>query len=211
MPDGDLDGAGQTAVIATAHPAFAGLAKSATIFCDVHVSDAHGVQDRSRTLCSLPIVRRLERGSEQSSGELSMSRTKRTSKRRRQSKAGPVLSAAGLSLTLASGASFATPAPSLDPITRNAAANCEMILRDEEIFDESLATFHVFDNESMQPRRARERLMTFGGGGCCQFACLAGQGSSGLGNSPAPGADAYSRPPRPVRPTYEHVRKKPAG
>jgi hypothetical protein len=140
-----------------------------------------------------------------------MSRTKQTSKQRRQSKAGPVLSAAGLSLTLASGASFANPAPSLDPMTRNAAATCQTILREEEIFDESLATFHVFDKESAPSLRARERLLTFGGGGCCQFACLAGQGSSGFESPPAPGADAYSRAPRPVGPTYKHVRKKPAG
>ena len=54
-------------------------------------------------------------------------------------------------------------------------------------------------------------FMTFGGGGCCQFACLAGQGSSGVESPSAPGADAYSRAPRPVRPTYKPVRKKPAG
>jgi hypothetical protein len=71
-----------------------------------------------------------------------------------------------------------------------------------------LATFHVFDNESMRTR-ARERRMTFGGGGCCQFACLAGQGNSGVESPSAPGADAYSRAPRPVRPTYKPVRKKP--
>ena len=139
-----------------------------------------------------------------------MSRTRQASKRRRRSKAGPVLGAAGLPLTLASGASFANPVPSLDPMTRNATASCETILREEEIFDESLATFHVFDNESMRTR-ARERRMTFGGGGCCQFACLAGQGSSGVESPSAPGADAYSRAPRPVRPTYKPVRKKPAG
>jgi hypothetical protein len=102
-----------------------------------------------------------------------MSRTRPTSRRTHRSKAVPVLGAAGLSLTLASGASFANPTPSLDSLTRNGAGNCEITLREEEVFDQSLATFHVFDNESA--RRAGERLMTFGGGGCCQFACLAGK------------------------------------
>jgi hypothetical protein len=137
-----------------------------------------------------------------------MSRTKHTSKRTHRSKAVPVLGAAGLSLTLASGASLANPTPSLDSMTRNAAGNCEIILREEEVFDQSLATFHVFDNESARPLRAGERLMTFGGGGCCQFACLAGQSSAGSESPPAQGADAYSRPPRLVRPTYKHVRKR---
>jgi len=138
-----------------------------------------------------------------------MSRTKHNSKRAPRSKAMPVLSAAGLSLTLASGASYANLAPSSDSMTRNAAANCEIILREEEIFDQSLATFHVFDNESARPPRAGERRMTFGGGGCCQFACLAGQSSTGFESPPAPGADAYSRQPRPVSPTYKRVRKGP--
>jgi hypothetical protein len=94
-------------------------------------------------------------------------------------------------------------------MTRNAAGNCEIILREEEIFDQSLATFHVFDNESARPRRAGERRMTFGGGGCCLFACLAGQSSAGSESPPALGADAYSRQPRSARPTSKHVRKKP--
>jgi hypothetical protein len=140
-----------------------------------------------------------------------VSRAKQTSKRTHRNKAVPVFGAAGLSLTLASGASFANTTPGLDSITRDTAANCEFILREEELFDQSLATFHVFDNEPARPRRAGERRMTFGGGGCCQFACLAAQSSTGVESPRAPGADTYSRPPRPVRPAYKYVRRRPGG
>jgi hypothetical protein len=193
-------GAEQTAEIATGHTALADPGKSETI-----VRAARRLADPMFQ----PIVPAVEKGKRASSGERSMSRTKQTSRRTHRSKAVPVLGAAGLSLTLASGASFANPTPALDSVTRDAAANCEIVLREEEVFDQSLATFHVFDNESAGPRRAGERLMTFGGGGCCQFACLAGQSSAGSESPPTLGADAYSRPSRPVRPTYKHVRRRP--
>ena len=97
----------------------------------------------------------------------------RTSKRKRRSKTVPVLGAAGLSLSLASDASIATPTPSLDTITRNARESHENILREEEISDVSLVTFCVFDKERAGAFRAGERLIKVGG--CCLFACLAGQ------------------------------------
>ena len=52
-----------------------------------------------------------------------MSRAKEASQAKRARKALPVLGAAGLSLSLASGASIASPAPSLDSMTRSAAEN----------------------------------------------------------------------------------------
>jgi hypothetical protein len=127
----------------------------------------------------------------------------RTSKR----KTVPVLGAAGLSLSLASSASIATPTPSLDTITRNARESRENILREEEICDVSLVTFCVFDKEGAGAFRAGERLIKVGG--CCLFACLAGQSSTGFEGTSAPGNNAYSLPaPRPIRPAHEHVRKK---
>jgi hypothetical protein len=119
---------------------------------------------------------------------------KQASKRKRRSKAVPALGAAGLSLTLASEASLATTAPALDTMTRNAGVSHEIILREEEIFDVSLATFYVFDKERAGAFRAGERLIKFAGCGCV-FACLAGQAASEN--------NAYSPPaPRPSRPTH---------
>jgi hypothetical protein len=102
-----------------------------------------------------------------------MSRVKQASQR---SKAIPILGAAGLSLTLTSGVSAAAgPTPSTP--ARNAAVSQEITLREHEISDVSLATFHVFDKES----QAGKRLACggCGGGGCCLFARAP---SSVLGN-----------------------------
>ena len=137
-----------------------------------------------------------------------MSRAKEASQAKRARKALPVLGTAGLSLSLASGASIASPAPSLDSMTRSAAENRELILHEEEIFEQSLATFHVFDKETARPSRAGERPIAFGGA-CCQFACLGGQSGTGSEGPPALGGNAYSPAPRPNRPTHKQVRKKP--
>jgi hypothetical protein len=93
-----------------------------------------------------------------------------------------MLGAAGLSLTLASGVSAAANEPARDTSARNAAVNREITLREAEISDVSLATFHVFDKES----EAGKRLACGCGGGCCLFARAP---SSTFGN------DAYSTPP----------------
>jgi hypothetical protein len=129
---------------------------------------------------------------------------KQASKRTRRSKAVPALRAAGLSLTLASEASLATTAPALDTVTRDAGVSHEVILRDEEIFDVSLATFYVFDKERAEPFRSGGRFIKVSG--CCEFACLAGQAAS---ESNAYSPPAYSPPvSRPVRPAYGPARKK---
>jgi hypothetical protein len=139
-----------------------------------------------------------------------MSRPKQAAQPKRARKAVPVLGAAGLSLSLASGVSLASTAPSLDAMTPNAGASRELILHEEEIFDESLATFHVFDKEGARPFRAGERPIAFGGA-CCQFACLGGQSSAGSESSPALGNNVYSPAPRPIRPPQKHIRKRPGG
>ena len=123
----------------------------------------------------------------------------RTSKRKRRRKAVPILGTAGLSLSLASGASIATPTPSLDTITRAAQESHENILREEEICEVSLVTFCVFDKERAGAFRAGERLIKVSD--CCLFACLAGQA--------AYENNAYSPPaPRPIRLAHKPVRKK---
>ena len=83
-----------------------------------------------------------------------MARTKQASKRNRRSKAVPVLGAAGLSLSLASGASASTAA---DVTPQNTSPNHEIFLGEEEISDVSLSTFYVFDKENAaQPQLGRE-------------------------------------------------------
>jgi hypothetical protein len=124
---------------------------------------------------------------------------KRASKRKRRSKTIPALGAAGLSLTLANEASLAATAPVLDAMTRKAGVSHEIVLREDEIVDVSLATFYVFDKEGAGAFRAGGAL-TFMCRGCCEFACLAG---------PAASENTYSPPvPRPIRPAHKPVRKK---
>jgi hypothetical protein len=63
----------------------------------------------------------------------------KASKQKRRACAVPLLGAAGLSLSLASGASAVTP---------NIGVGHEITLGEEEISDVSLATFYVFDKEN---------------------------------------------------------------
>ena len=103
-----------------------------------------------------------------------------------------------MSLTLATEALAAT-ASVQDTMTRNAGVSHEIILREEEIFDVSLATFYVFDKERAGVFRSGERFIKISG--CCLFACLAGQAASEN--------NAYSPPaPRPIGSTHKPVRKK---
>jgi hypothetical protein len=76
-----------------------------------------------------------------------MSRTKQASKRKHRACAVPLLGAAGLSLSLTSGASAATAAPAVPP--QNTEASHEITFGEEEIADVSLATFYVFDKENV--------------------------------------------------------------
>ena len=122
-----------------------------------------------------------------------MSRVKQASPR---SKAIPILGAAGLSLTLSSGVSAAAGSTP-DAAARNAAVSQEITLREEEVSDVSLATFHVFDKEN----QTSKRLACGCSGGCCLFARAP---SSALGDG------VYS--PQPARPTgrrHKHVSNYP--
>ena len=142
---------------------------------------------------------------------MSMSRAKQGAERKRRGKAVPILGAAGLSLTLASGASAATEAPAADVLTHNAGVSHEITLSEEEISDVSLATFYVFDKENAGAFRPGVLRLAMGGGGGC--AGCAGCGGCGCWTgtyytSPVFGNDAYP-PPRPDRPAHWHVHKKP--
>jgi hypothetical protein len=81
-----------------------------------------------------------------------MSRAKQPSQRKRRSRALPALGAAGLSFSLASGASAA---PAANIPTRSADLNHEFILAEEEVSDVSLATFYVFDKVGGSSGRGR--------------------------------------------------------
>ena len=77
-----------------------------------------------------------------------MPRVKTASKRKRVANAVPVLGAAGLTFSLAGGASAAVaPTQDLQP-TSNLGPSREFTLGEEEISDVSLATFYVFDKEN---------------------------------------------------------------
>jgi len=129
-----------------------------------------------------------------------MSRTKQPSKKKRSSKVVPVLGAAGLSLTLASGASAATGGPVADLCTQSTAAGHEITLREEEVADVSLATFYVFDKENAVTLRPRVRIamgMCGGCAGCGGCGCWTGT----YYTSSVFGGDGYAPPP-PPRPRY---------
>ena len=98
---------------------------------------------------------------------MSMSRAKQGAERKRRGKAVPILGAAGLSLTLASGASAATEAPAADVLTQSAGVSHEITLSEEEISDVSLATFYVFDKENAGAFRPGVLRLAMGGGGGC--------------------------------------------
>ena len=120
-----------------------------------------------------------------------MLRAKQAPKRKRRSKLVPVLGAAGLSLSLAGGASAATGAPVTEAVTHNGVVSHEITPGQEEIADASLATFYVFVKENAGPSRHGVRLAC----GCW------------TGTYYTSGNDAYPPPPRPVRPARAHAPK----
>src|SRR5215472_6720091 len=104
-------------------------------------------------------------------GRTRMARAKQASKRNRRSKAVPVLGAAGLSLSLASGASASTSGQVADVTPQNTPPNHEIFLGDEEISDVSLSTFYVFDKENAAQPKVGEKVAW----GCgCRRGCRCG-------------------------------------
>jgi hypothetical protein len=121
------------------------------------------------------------------------------SKRKRRSKALPVLGAAGLSLSLASGASATAGGPAADMLTRNTGVSHEITLREEEVSDVSLATFYAFNKENAGTFRPRIR---FAGG--CYGAC-----GTAFYEASTLGSDA-NLPQRSIKPAhrYTHALKR---
>ena len=77
----------------------------------------------------------------------------RKSSKRKQGKTVPVLGAAGLSLSMVGSAAAHVGAGTADLPAQKIAPNHEITLGEEEMSDVSLATFYVFDKESMQGSR----------------------------------------------------------
>jgi len=83
-------------------------------------------------------------------------------KGKRRSKAVPALGMAGLSLSLASGATAST-GEAVDVLS----TSHEIFLGEEEVFDTSLSTFFTFDKENgEQTSHAQDLKLAKGGGGC---------------------------------------------
>src|SRR4029077_7311616 len=88
-----------------------------------------------------------------------MLHAKQALKRKRRSKAVPVLGAAGL-LSLASGAVAQAAGPAANLPTRTIEPSHELTLGEEEVFDVSVPTFYFFDRE------ATPGFQLVRGGGC---------------------------------------------
>src|SRR5262249_38758158 len=95
-----------------------------------------------------------------------MAQAKQPSKRKRRSKAIPVIGAAGLSLSLASTASAVPGGPAVSLPTSGNGDGKQVFLGEEEISDVSLATFYVFDKEGDETSSMLQPVAHGGCGGC---------------------------------------------
>ncbi len=132
-----------------------------------------------------------------------MATTKQTTNKKRRSKAGPVLGAAGLSLSLAGAASATTGTPAPDAVTRPALVGHAIMLREEEIANVSLATFYVFDRDNAPTVKPHARLAMgacggCGCGGCGGCGCWTGTNYT----TSVIGGDVYG--PYEPRPVHKH-------
>ena len=109
-----------------------------------------------------------------------MARAKQASKRTHRRKALPALGIAGMSLTLAGGASASTGGPATDILSQNFSTPHEIFLGEEEISDVSLATFYVFDKENAAKPQLGDKL-AWGCGRCGGCGGRCGCGRCGCG------------------------------
>lgn len=116
-----------------------------------------------------------------------MPKTKQTSRRKRGAKAAPILGAAGLTFSLAGGASAAT-APTADMPRQATAPNHQITLGEEELSDVSLSTFYVFDKENAgKPQVGDKVAWGCRCGGCRCGGCRCGwRGCAGCGGCGVP-------------------------
>jgi hypothetical protein len=111
----------------------------------------------------------------------------------------PVLGAAGLSLWLSGGAAASTDVTTTDIPTFSVAVDQEQTLREEEITDITLSTFHIFDGEG--PPRLLRRIAAGACGAC----------GSGFYDQPASNAPmrSISPPQRKSAHPYVQTLKRP--
>jgi hypothetical protein len=119
-----------------------------------------------------------------------MPHTKRASKRKSHKQAVPIMGVAGVSLSLAGGASAATAVPTADASSWDTSRS-QITLNEEEIADVSLGTFYVFDKEHAGTpyigEKVAQRCGGCRGGGCrgcgrgCGCRCGGGCGGCGCG------------------------------
>jgi hypothetical protein len=83
----------------------------------------------------------------------------------------PVMGAAGMSLSLAGGASAATTGPVADHASLDTVAQSQITLGEEEISDVSLLTFYVIDKENLAKRQVGEQVAQWGCRGCRGCGC----------------------------------------
>jgi hypothetical protein len=110
-----------------------------------------------------------------------MAQAKQPSKRKRRSKALPVIGAAGLSLSLVSTASAVPGGPAVSLPTSGNGDGKQVFLGEEEISDVSLATFYVFDKEG-DATSPTVQLVAHGGCGGCHGCGGGGHGCGGCGH-----------------------------
>jgi hypothetical protein len=109
-----------------------------------------------------------------------MLHAKQASKRKRRSKAVPVLGAAGLLSLAGGGASTQAAGPAADIAARHIEPSHELTLSEEEVSDVSLATFYVFDKETaVSPGVQLVRGGCGGCGGGCRGCGGCGRGCGG--------------------------------
>jgi hypothetical protein len=125
---------------------------------------------------------------------------------RRRMRTVPVLGAAGLSLALANGTPAAIGSANPDPVLLLPAA--WQAMDEEEIFEVSLATFHVFDDGSGGTRKTRTPPIRVGQGAC-------GADLYYPQRPPAASAQVYQTPlpsrSGPIRQAYKYRRSYPSG
>ena len=128
-----------------------------------------------------------------------MSRTKEACQRKRRTNAVPMLGAAGLSLSLASGPAGAIGG--VNPDLATSAPIARKVMDEEEIFDVRFATFHVFDGERADAPRTRPTMISQGACGADLYYPQ---------NSPGVSGPVYQTPrpfrPRATRPAHKYKR-----
>lgn len=133
-----------------------------------------------------------------------MSHPKQAVKRKRRNKAAPLLGVAGLSLSLASGASAAVGGSA--DLPKSNVETTHVTICEEELSDVSLATFYVTDRE--RPAATSHARLRFAQMGGCGGGCGCGGCGCWTGTYYTNSVFGDGSPPPPVRPPHAKAVKK---